>query len=65
MEKRAVVTKYLTPDLKDVEKEKNVLKKSAESFNSFMDKLMSEPTSLSIKASEEDEKTFENERKDK
>ena len=65
MEKRAVVTKYSTPDLKDVEKEKNVLKKSAESFNAFMDKLMSDPTSLSIKASEEDEKTFENERKDK
>ena len=60
MEKRAVVTSKGTPDLK---KDKDILKKSAESFNSFMDKLMAEPTVSSLKASEEDEKTFEEDNK--
>ena len=58
MEKRAVVTKFTTPELK---KGSNILKKNAEAFNDFMDKILKEPSALSMKASEEDEKTFEEE----
>ena len=60
MEKRAVVTKYNTPDLK---KETNILKKSAESFNDFIDNMLKDPTVRSLEASKEDEKTFEDEQK--
>jgi hypothetical protein len=60
MEKRAVVTKYNTPDLK---KETNILKKSAESFNDFIDNMLKDPTVRSLEASKEDEKTFEEENK--
>jgi hypothetical protein len=62
MEKRAVVTKFTTPGLKE---ETNLLKKNAEAFDDFMDKMMKEPSVLSLKASKEDEKTFEDEQKGK
>lgn len=55
------MTKYTTPNLKN---ETNILKKSAEAFEDFMDKMMKEPSVLSLKASQEDEKTFEDEQKE-
>ena len=60
MEKRAVVTKYTTPDLKN---EANILKKGAEAFDDFIDNMLKDPTVRSLEASKEDEKTFEEENK--
>lgn len=60
MEKRAVVSQYVTPGLK---KEKDILKKNAEAFDDFMDRMMKSPTVLSLKASKEDDRTFEEEKK--
>lgn len=55
MEKRAVVTKYNTPDIV------NGLKKNAEAIGDFMDRMMKPATIASMRASKEDEKTFEDE----
>lgn len=60
MEKRAVVTKYSTPELK---KETNILKKGAEAFDDFIDKMTKSPSVMAVNASKEDEKTFEEENK--
>ena len=45
------------------EKKYYVLKKNAEAFNDFMDRMMKSPSVLSMKASREDDKTFEEEKK--
>ena len=59
MEKRAVVTKYSTPDL-----EKG-LRKNAAAIGDFMDRMMRPATVESIKASREDEKTYEDEQENR
>lgn len=55
MEKRAVVTKYTTPDLE------RGLRKNASSVGDFMDRMMKPATIASLNASREDERTFEDE----
>ena len=58
MEKRAVVTKYTTPDLE------SGLRKNASAIGDFMDRMMQPVTLESMRASREDEKTFEEEAKE-
>ena len=58
MEKRAVVTKYNTPGLVEG------LKKNAAAVGDFMDRMMKPVTLASMRASREDEKTFEDEAKE-
>lgn len=63
MEKRAVVTKYSTPDVKACE---GVLSKNASAIEDYMDRLAGEDyfgRPLSSDASREDERTYEDEAK--